>query len=573
MTQLRCAAYARYSTDRQNPLSIDDQIRKCHEFAQHQCWEFLSQNVYSDEAISGATDERSGLKRLIADAISPAHPFDVILVDDTSRLSRKLGDSLRIFEQLHFAGVRVVFVSQGIDTKSEQAEVLLATHGIVDSLYIRELSKKVYRGVEGRALKGMHPGGRCFGYRSQPIEDPGRTDPYGRPVITGVKLVVNEPEAETVRRVFSLYAKGLSFERIAKLLNSEGVPSPRPQRAHPAKPWGTSTIQKILHNDRYRGQLIWNKTRKLRSPHTGRRIYRHRASTEWVMIEAPEQRIISDELWNSVHDRIGLVKQLYGTLGRKEGLLRAHAVNSPYLFSGLLKCAVCGSNMTIVSGRGKENPGARYGCPRNALQGVCPNSVRVRRTSLERALLDKLQRDVLRPEVIEYTLGRFEQQLMAALEGLSGELDKMRRRKADLEAKIQHHVHAIENSGYSSPSVMSRIAVLEKERDEISNRLLESRPDSVHERLHDIRQFVTSRLVDLARLLNADSPTVRTEIAKHIQSISLESSGESCQIVGSWDLLGSVRVVAASEREARMDDAFRPHCAGIRTRTHGSANC
>ena len=87
-----------------------------------------------------------------------------------SRLSRKLVDSLRIFEELQYAGIRVVFVAQGIDTNSEQAELLVATHGIVDSLYLKDLAKRTYRGVEQLALNGLHTGGRVFGYRRVPIE-------------------------------------------------------------------------------------------------------------------------------------------------------------------------------------------------------------------------------------------------------------------------------------------------------------------------------------------------------------------------------------------------------------------
>ena len=169
-------------------------------------------DLYSDEAISGATDDRSGLKSLLEAATATAHPLDVILVDDTSRLSRKLADSLRIFDQLRFSGVRLIFVSQGIDTDSEQAEVLLATHGIVDSLYIRELAKKTHRGVEGRALQGFHTGGRCFGYRSVPIEDPTRTDSYGRLQIVGVKLEVHPEQAAIVQRIFADYAAGDSIK-------------------------------------------------------------------------------------------------------------------------------------------------------------------------------------------------------------------------------------------------------------------------------------------------------------------------------------------------------------------------
>lgn len=178
---MRCAAYARYSTDRQNPLSIEDQLRKCREFADRNGWDFLEGYVFTDEAVTGTTDARSGLRRMLDTACSSERPFDVVLIDDTSRLSRRLADSLCISEQLLFAGVRLVFVSQGIDTDSEQAEILMATHGIVDSLYIKELAKKTHRGMEGTSIRGFHTGGRCFGYVSHPIEDSTQADHYGRP--------------------------------------------------------------------------------------------------------------------------------------------------------------------------------------------------------------------------------------------------------------------------------------------------------------------------------------------------------------------------------------------------------
>jgi site-specific DNA recombinase len=175
--KLRCAIYARYSSDRQSPTSITDQVRKCREFAEARGWEILKDHIYPDEAISGATSERAGLKRLLAAAEAKA--FDIVLVDDTSRLSRRLVDSINLTDRLAFAGVRIVFISQGIDSESEQAEVLLATHGIVDSLYIRELATKTRRGIEGRVLAKQHSGGRIFGYRNIAIEDTARKDQYG----------------------------------------------------------------------------------------------------------------------------------------------------------------------------------------------------------------------------------------------------------------------------------------------------------------------------------------------------------------------------------------------------------
>jgi site-specific DNA recombinase len=79
-------------------------------------------------------------------AVTVPRAFDVVLVDDSSRLSRSLSDAMRILERLNFAGVRVIAVSQGIDSQNEQADVLVTVHGLMDSLYVKELAKKTHRG-------------------------------------------------------------------------------------------------------------------------------------------------------------------------------------------------------------------------------------------------------------------------------------------------------------------------------------------------------------------------------------------------------------------------------------------
>src|ERR1700688_1555107 len=130
---LRCAAYARFSTDRQNPASIADQIRKCREYAIGQGWIVLEEHIYSDAAASGTSLERDGLQKLLAAATNRSQPFDCILIDDSSRLTRRLADALNLYERLLFAGIRVVAVSQGVDTADPQAELLIGVHGLIDS--------------------------------------------------------------------------------------------------------------------------------------------------------------------------------------------------------------------------------------------------------------------------------------------------------------------------------------------------------------------------------------------------------------------------------------------------------
>ena len=536
---LRCATYARYSTDKQSPLSISDQVRKCREFAEKQIWRFLDDHIYSDEAISGATDSRSGLARLIDAATAKPRVFDVILIDDSSRLSRNLVDSLRIFEQLRFAHVRMIFVSQGIDSDSEQARVLFGIHGIVDSLYIDELAKKVFRGMEGRAIGKYHTGGRCFGYKSVPIEDSTRTDNYGRPIILGSHLAVDEVQAQIVRRIFELYANGISLKGIAKLLNSEGVTSPQPQAGRISRSWCPSSIRVILRNQRYRGQVIWGMKRKVRSPKTGKKIAELRSESEWTVNKIPEQRIVSEELWAAVRERMAVVQRVFGLGAERVGLMRAQAASSPYIFSGLMRCSVCGANITVVSGRWRKRQDVVYGCPMNANRGrtVCSNNLRIRRNVLETQMLAGLQEKVLDPEVIEYTLQRFEDALTKQMVGIDDDLGQMRRRKASLEREIRNLTDRIA-VGDPSASIMSAIVDRERELSRIADRLLDCRPDLLKVRLRDIRRFVETRMRDLRCLLNFDPVTVRAEIAKHVHKIVLTPSGRTYSATGTWELLG-----------------------------------
>src|SRR5580692_10289777 len=210
MKELRCAIYARFSSDRQNQTSILDQIRKCRDYATRQGWLVLDQHVYSDEAIAATSMAREGLQRLLTAANVSDRMFDCILIDDTSRLTRKLADALNLYEKLTFAGVRLVAVSQGVDSDSAQAELLIGVHGLIDAVYWRELGQKTHRGMQGLALRGFHTGGRCFGYTSVKAED------------GSARLTINEGEAEVVRRIFRLCGEsGYSLRRIAHTLNAE----------------------------------------------------------------------------------------------------------------------------------------------------------------------------------------------------------------------------------------------------------------------------------------------------------------------------------------------------------------
>ena len=380
---LRCAAYARYSSDLQSPRSIDDQLRICREYAHAHGFIFLEEHVYTDEALSGVGSDRPGLGRLLNAALSPARPFDIILLDDSSRLARNTKDALTIFERLNFAGIRLIAVSQGIDSENEQAQVLVTVHGMVDSLYVKELAKKTHRGLEGLMLRGQHTGGRCFGYDSVPVSG-----------TTGKQLVINESEAAIVRRIFEMSADGQSLKTIAKTLNNEHVPPPRPRAGKRYATWCPTCIRAMLRRDLYNGKVIWNSSRFVKVPGTNKRVRRARPESEWRIVAHPELQIISDELRQRVRERQEHVRKTYG-VREGDGVLIPRSNTSPYLLSGLLKCGLCGANLIIITGYTSYGHYPKYGCSQHFNRGTCPNAVTVRKDWIKEQLLDELQNKVL----------------------------------------------------------------------------------------------------------------------------------------------------------------------------------
>src|ERR1700723_1029732 len=559
-SSLRCAIYSRFSSDRQSPASITDQNRKCEQFAAARGWTVLAEHVYSDAAVRGTTSDRAGLTGLLAAAESRPRPFDAILVDDSSRLSRKLSDALLFSERLKFAGVRLVFVSQGFDSDSEQSDILMAVHGITDSQYIKELSKKTFRGLEGKVLAQLHHGGRCCGYRSVPIEDATRRDNYGRPMITGAQLRVDPEQAKIVRKIFTLYAGGLSIKATTKRLNAERVESPRPRvgREHS---WAPSSVKNILENKRYIGLVSYGRTQKVRNPQTGKRIYRHKPESEWIKVASPDQRIVSDTLWNAVQARLQFVNETYGNHGGKGGLLRSRAASSRYIFSGLLKCGSCGGAITITSGRGRTHKSASYACPAREFRGTCSNTRRISSDALETQLLAKLQQDVLSPDALGYIFHRLEVELSKHFGAIDGNLENSRRRKARLEAELQNLCHVVAG-GMDSPSLRLAITEREEEIKTLTAKTLGSGKQSVRTQIRDLNQRVAAELADLRVLLAARENTaaMRVQLAKHVKEIVL-SPGDNDTIAyrGQWALLGdeSRRECAEGQNRTGYAGLFR----------------
>src|SRR5690349_6360421 len=119
---MRVSCYARYSSDLQRATSIEDQLRVARRYAEEQGWTVDDSQIYTDAGVSGASiDGRPGLQALLATAARRPLAFDVVLVDDSSRVARDLPDAVRVLQTLKFFGVRVIYISQHIDSANDQA--------------------------------------------------------------------------------------------------------------------------------------------------------------------------------------------------------------------------------------------------------------------------------------------------------------------------------------------------------------------------------------------------------------------------------------------------------------------
>jgi Recombinase len=141
-----------------------------------------------------------------------------------------------------------------------------------------------------------------------------------------------------VRRIFELCANGTGYTRIAKTLNAEQAPSPRPQQGRPAG-WAPTTVNDVLHRAIYRGEVVWNKTRK--RDRWGQHKQTRRPDRDVLRMNVPALRIVSENQWNAAHARLaGIRAHLKKFTAMNVSRAHARDFDSKYLMSGFGRYAV-----------------------------------------------------------------------------------------------------------------------------------------------------------------------------------------------------------------------------------------
>jgi site-specific DNA recombinase len=275
---MRAAIYARFSDDKQNDRSIDDQIALCRAKAARDGLKVVS--LFSDRAKSGASIHgRPGVGDLLTAA--KARAFDVLIVEELDRLSRSQSDLASIYDRLTFVGIDILTVHTG--GRADQIQV--GIRGIVGALYLTDLAHKVRRGAAGNIREGKHAGGLAYGYDVTP----------GKPG----EWTVNPAQAAIVRRIFAEYIAGERTPAIAAKLNGDGIKPPRGKYWQPGALTGSNNRHNgILGNEIYCGRLVWNRVRMIKDPETGKRVSRPNPESEWQRCDVPQLAIVTKETFD-----------------------------------------------------------------------------------------------------------------------------------------------------------------------------------------------------------------------------------------------------------------------------------
>jgi site-specific DNA recombinase len=511
----RTAIYARYSSDRQSETSAEDQARLCADFAARQGWHVT--DTFADAAMSGATRARPGLQQLLARAAD----FDIVLAESLDRISRSLEDTAAIFSRLRFAGVRLFTVAEG-----EISDLHVGLKGTMAQMFLKDLGDKTRRGQAGRVRSGAVPGGLCYGYRKR-VELDGRGEP-----IRGLRQI--EPrEAEIIRRIFADYAAGQSPRAIAAALNAAGIPGPaggvwRATTIHGHAARGTG----ILCNPLYIGRIVFNRQRFLRDPETRRRISRPNDASERIEAEAPDLRIVSDELWQAA-------------AARRADLAKVklpHRRRPKRLLSGLVKCGVCGGPYIVI---GTES----WGCAHRRDSNSCSNRGTITTGPLERRVIAAIRDELLHPHAIAAFVETYDQARTVINAAGGRRREELAQDLAKAEARVARLVEAIAEGAASFADVKAQLAKATATRDDARAALDRWRPDSVI-RLHGATGARFRRQLDQISAALATTAPIAEDLRTALRAALVEVIASPAQSGRGVDLQLAVAMTQALNKKS-----------------------
>ena len=406
-------------------VSIDNQRTILRKYAEERGFEVYGE--YIDDGVSGTTFQRPEVQRLLDDAKTGV--INTIIVKDLSRFGRNY---IEVGQYVDYVfptfGIRFIAIQDNVDTENRDsgAMEMMPIMNVFNEWHAANTSKKIRAVRRSNAKEGIYTAKKAsYGYKMG-------TDKKRAPVI-------DEETAPIVKRIFEMYASGMSPRGISEVLNLEGIPSPATyaytQSGQKPKPnvmglWTAVTIREMLNKIIYLGhmpQLRWTSL-----SYKNHKRFRTDES-EWTVVYNTHEPIISQELWDRVQEHKKSVAQ-----GRKTKVGYTHPL------SGFLICADCGNKMKLCTSISRNgNRLYHFDCGYHVRYGkVYCFSHYISAKILEEIVLDDIRemakRIVLDEKVIREEFMRHNAELADnAVKSAKKELQAKRKRTEELSRLMQ----------------------------------------------------------------------------------------------------------------------------------------
>jgi hypothetical protein len=416
-----------------------------------------------------------------------------------------------------------------LDTPTDK--FMLSLTAFTDELEREKARQRTYDAMIRKARAGHVTGGRVFGYDNEPVLGPDGHRSH-------VERRINEREAAVVRRIFELCASDHGVRAIAKLLNGTGEPAPRAQQGRPVA-WSQSSVWECLRRPLYRGEVVWNQTRK-RDRWGQKQQQQPRESAEWIRLDRPHLRIVSEHIWRAAHARLDGAREDYvrRNAGRTWGR-PTDGTESKYLLTGLAQCGLCHGGLFVHSRAHGTRRGFFYACTSYHLRGreVCDNRQLLPMDATNRSVLDTFREDLLNPLVIERALSKLEDRLAVPADevrvsALASERQRIQGEIARLTAALA--------AGGGLASIVGAIREREQRLETIADELQQSSAaaDALSLPLDVIMPEVRLRLSDWQAVLVEESTQARQMLRTLLRGrlvFTPDLEQHACDFVGEGD--------------------------------------
>lgn len=444
--QKRVAIYARVSTTEQaeEGYSIDEQTRLLHQYCEREG--YVVYKDYADRGISGKSIKgRASLQQLLDDAKEKL--FDIVLVWKSNRLARNILDMLKIVEFLKQKNIIFRSYSEQYETETSAGKLQFNMMAVIAEFERDNIAENVKMGMLARAKEGSWNGGQVLGYDSKQVQN----DNSKRTI---TRLVVNEKEAATVRRIFELYTEGHGYKSIANQVNKEG------HRSKKGNLFSINAVKTILTNPIYVGFIRYN----VRQDWNERR--RNNINPDPVIEKGHHEPIISEETWKKAQS---ILKS------RSKTPNRVHSGEFP--LTGIMKCPVCGAGMVLGRTTNTRKDGSKrvleyYVCGewKNKGTSAC-RSNGVRTEYADDYVINKIAKFTNNDVLIKDVVGRINNHNHKISEPLQKEYAVLKQSLEAIQSKKDKVLGLYEDGILNKADLQSRLAKLDEEKNLLEERI------------------------------------------------------------------------------------------------------